>query len=56
MTGEKNDWDGVVAYLLGPRVIGGDRALQQRLALELAAAALRAAGEYVMAENLLDES
>ena len=50
----ETDWDRCVEYLLGPRMINETPAQRQRLALELAAAALRAAGEHPMAENLLN--
>lgn len=48
-------WDSCVHMLLGPLLIGESEQARQRQALELAAAALRAAGEHVLAENLLDE-
>jgi hypothetical protein len=46
-------WDDCVQYLLGPK-LEESAADRERNALELAAAALRAAGEHVLAENLLD--
>lgn len=47
-------WDQCVQLLLGPRLIGEGKEIRERMALELAAAALRFAGEHVMAANLLD--
>ena len=50
------DWDACVERLLGPRLAGEAKEGRERLALELAAAALRFAGEGVLAANLLDET
>ncbi len=54
---ELNDaesWDHCVAYLIGPKLVGVDPGIRKRNALELAAAALRAAGEHDLARKLLD--
>ena len=49
-------WDMCLAKLLGPRLLGEPEERRQRQALELAAAALRFAGEHTMAANLLNEA
>lgn len=54
LTSTAESWDAAVNYMLGPVQTGDASERRQREALELAAAALRAAGEHVMAENLLD--
>ncbi len=53
---ELNDtesWDYCVDYLIGPKLVGVDPGIRKRNALELAAAALRAAGEHDLATELL---
>jgi hypothetical protein len=51
---ELGGWDHAVSVLLGPRLAGDDPDKRKGQALELAAAALRAAGENTLAANLLD--
>lgn len=51
---EIGSWDYVVSELLGPRLASDDPEDRKRQALELAAAALRAAGENTLAANLLE--
>lgn len=48
-------WDEAVRLLLGPKMLSDPEERRQRQALELAAAALRAAGEDVLAANLLED-
>ncbi|MEX5449697.1 hypothetical protein [Stutzerimonas stutzeri] len=50
---EEESWDHCVAYLIGPKLVGVDPAIRHRNALELGAAALRAAGEHDLATELL---
>lgn len=54
LTSTAESWDEAVNYMLGPELVGDAPDRRQKTALELAAAALRAAGEHVMAANLLD--
>lgn len=54
LTSTAASWDEAVNYMLGPVLVGDAPDRRQKSALELAAAALRAAGEHVMAENLLN--
>ena len=53
--GTPESWDVCVSRLIGPRMPGEPKDDKQRQALQLAAAALRYAGEHVLAANLLDE-
>jgi hypothetical protein len=50
---EEESWDHCVAYLIGPKLVGVDPGIRKRNAMELAAAALRAAGEHDLATELL---
>lgn len=46
-------WDECVRLLMGPRLVGEPEEQRQRQALELAAAALRFAGQPTLAASLL---
>ncbi|MHA6830445.1 hypothetical protein [Ralstonia pseudosolanacearum] len=45
-------WDSVVRHLLGPRFTGDPADKRRRNALQLAAAALRAAGDHALASQI----
>lgn len=49
---EPGSWDDCVSQLLGPKLLGGNPDLGRRHALELAAAALRAADRRDLADDL----
>ena len=51
-----SSWDECVRLLIGPRMPDESKERQRRQAMELAAAALRAAGDHTLAANLLDET
>jgi len=51
---EPGSWDHAVVELLGPRLAGESEDKRKGQALELAAAALRFAGEHMLAANLLE--
>lgn len=53
-TDDAASWDLCVKRLLGPRLVGEPSERHRRQALELAAAALRFAGEAALAANLLE--
>lgn len=54
-TSDAASWDECVRLLMGPLMLGEPEEPRRRQALELAAAALRFAGEDVLAANLLDD-
>lgn len=51
---EQETWDAAVAAILGPRLVSENPDERRANALQLAAAALRAAGEPGLATNVLE--